>query len=140
VGLITLVVRASWLLARRRLRARRESASPREMAPGLKRAIRDPVGFRDAVQLYGYRMPAIRVDSAEAWHYHFQWTPEIEADASRLLSAGAPGAMADEKPGAMADEKPGAMADEKQHEPAGREDRVDMEEAGPAPASTPSTF
>ena len=91
-GLITLVVSASWLLARRRLRVRRESASPREMAPGLKRAIRDPAGFRDAVQLYGYRMPAIRVDSAEAWHYHFQWTPELEADASRLLSTAAPGA------------------------------------------------
>jgi hypothetical protein len=57
------------------------------MAPGLKRAIRDPAGFRDAVQLYGYKMPAIRVDSAEAWHYHFQWTPEIEADAARLLRA-----------------------------------------------------
>jgi hypothetical protein len=58
------------------------------MAPGLKRASRNPVGFWDAVQLYGYRMPAIRVDSAEAWHYHFQWTPEIEADAARLLSSG----------------------------------------------------
>ena len=56
-GLITLVVSASWLLARTRLRARRESASPREMAPGLKRAIRNPVGFRDAVQLYGYECP-----------------------------------------------------------------------------------
>ena len=96
-GLITLVVSASWLLARRRLRVRRESASPREMAPGLKRAIRDPAGFRDAVQLYGYRMPAIRVDSAEAWHYHFQWTPELEADASRLLSTAAPGAMVNEQ-------------------------------------------
>jgi hypothetical protein len=96
-GLITLIVSASWLLARRRLRVRRESASPREMAPGLKRAIRDPAGFRDAVQLYGYRMPAIRVDSAEAWHYHFQWTPELEADASRLLSAAAPGAVVDEQ-------------------------------------------
>jgi hypothetical protein len=91
-GLITLTVSASWLLARLRLRARHESASPREMAPGLKRASRNPVGFRDAVQLYGYRMPAIRVDSAEAWHYHFQWTPEIEEDAAQLLSSGvAPG-------------------------------------------------
>jgi hypothetical protein len=96
-GLITLIVSASWLLARRRLWVRRESPSPREMAPDLKRASRNPAGFRDAVQLYGYRMPAIRVDSAEAWHYHFQWTPELEADASRLLSAAAPGAMTDEK-------------------------------------------
>jgi len=87
-GLITLIVSASWLLARLRLRGRHESASPREMAPGLKRASRNPVSFWDAVQLYGYRMPAIRVDSAEAWHYHFQWTPEIEADAVRLLSPG----------------------------------------------------
>jgi hypothetical protein len=87
-GLITLIVSASWLLARSRLGLRHESASPREMAPGLKRASRNPVGFWDAVQLYGYRMPAIRVDSAEAWHYHFQWTPEIEADAARLLSSG----------------------------------------------------
>jgi hypothetical protein len=86
-GLITLIVSASWLLARSRLWGRHESASPREMAPGLTRAGRNPVSFWDAVQLYGYRMPAIRVDSAEAWHYHFQWTPEIEADAARLLSS-----------------------------------------------------
>ncbi|MGD0554303.1 MAG: hypothetical protein ABSA93_04905, partial [Streptosporangiaceae bacterium] len=87
-GLITLIVSASWLLARSRLSVRHESASPREMAPGLKRASRNPVSFWDAVQLYGYRLPAIRVDSAEAWHYHFQWTPEIEANATRLLSPG----------------------------------------------------
>lgn len=111
-GLITLVVSASWLLARSRLWVRHESASPREMAPGLKRASRNPVSFWDAVQLYGYRMPAIRVDSAEAWHYHFQWTPEIEEDAAQLFSSGAPG----------------AMLDEKQLVHAGREDRVDMEE------------
>ena len=96
-GLITLMVSVSWLLARSRLRVRRESASPREMAPGLKRATRNPVGFRDAVQLYGYWVPAIRVDSAEAWHYHFQWTPEIEADAARLLCSAPPGAVPDEK-------------------------------------------
>jgi hypothetical protein len=87
-GLITLIVSASWLLARSRLWVRHESASPRETAPDLKRASRNPVNFWDAVQLYGYRMPAIRVDSAEAWHLHFQWTPEIEADAARLLSCG----------------------------------------------------
>jgi hypothetical protein len=87
-GLITLIVSASWLLARSRLRVRHESASPREMTPNVKRASRNPVSFWDAVQLYGYRMPAIRVDSAEAWHYHFQWTPEIESDAARLLSSG----------------------------------------------------
>jgi hypothetical protein len=58
------------------------------MAPGLERASRNPVSFWDAVLLYGYRMPATRVDSAEAWHYHFQWTPKIEADAARLLSSG----------------------------------------------------
>ena len=87
----------SWLLARLRLRVRHESVSPREMAPGLKRASPNPVDFRSAVQLYGYRMPAIRVDSAEAWHYHFQWTSEIEEDAAQLLSSSAPGAMVDEE-------------------------------------------
>lgn len=87
-GLITLIVSASWLLARSRLLTRHESASPREMAPNVRRAGRNPVSFWDAVQLYGYRMPAIRVDSAEAWHYHFQWTPEMDADAARLLTSG----------------------------------------------------
>jgi hypothetical protein len=119
-GLITLVVSASWLLARLRLTVGHQSASPRETAPGLKRASPNPVGFRDAVQLYGYRMPAIRVDSAEAWHYHFQWTPEIEADAARLLSSGAPR----------------AVLDEKRHEHEGREERVGLEEVRPTPTST----
>ena len=76
------------------------------------------------MKLYGFRIPAIRVDSAEAWHYHYEWTPEMEEKAAQLLSAGAPG----------------AMLDEKQHLQAGREDRVDMEEVRPTPASTPSTF
>ena len=114
-GLITLMVSASWLLARSRLWVRHESASPRDMAPGLKRASRNPDSFGDALQLYGYRIPAIRVDSAEAWHYHYEWTREMEAKAAHLLSAGAPR---------------GAILDEKQQVQAGREDRVDMEEVG----------
>ena len=85
-GVITLIVTTSWILARSRLGRRRQSASPREMAPELKRSTRNPTSFWDAVDLYGYRMPAIRIDSAEAWHYHFRWTPEIEKDAAILLS------------------------------------------------------
>lgn len=85
-GIITLIVTTSWIFAGLRLRRKCRVSSPREMAPGIKGPTRSPVGFWDAVQLYGYRRPAIRVDSAEAWHYHFHWTPEIEADAASLLS------------------------------------------------------
>ncbi len=84
-GVITLIVSTSWILARLRIGRRHQSTSPREVAPRLKRAT-NPASFRDAVHLYGYRMPAIRIDSAEAWHYHFCWTPEVEAEASILLS------------------------------------------------------
>jgi hypothetical protein len=111
-GLITLTVSASWVLARSRLWVRHESASPRDMAPGLKRASGKPDSFGDALELYGYRIPAIRVDSAEAGHYHYEWTPEMEEKAARLLSSCAPG----------------ATLDDMQHVQAGREDRDDLEE------------
>jgi hypothetical protein len=88
-GVITLTVTTSWILTRLRLGRKYRIASPREMAPGIKGSARNPENFWDAVQLYGYRRPAIRVDSAEAWHYHFNWTPEIEADAAALLTCGA---------------------------------------------------
>jgi hypothetical protein len=56
------------------------------MAPELDNPAASTGSFWDTAQRHGYTSPAIRVDSAEAWHQHFRWTKETDAYAQQLLS------------------------------------------------------
>jgi hypothetical protein len=85
-ALITFTISISWFLAHRRLRAQDVITSPWEMAPNIERSTGRPRSFWDGARNYGYTTPAVRVDSAEAWHQHFRWTKEVEAHTRALLS------------------------------------------------------
>lgn len=84
-AVITVVISIAWLQAHWRSRTSREVISPWEMAPGLQRLAGKPTSFWDAARKYGYTKPAIRVDSAEAWHRDFIWTKEVAEQAHALL-------------------------------------------------------
>jgi hypothetical protein len=85
-AVITITITVSWAQAHRRVR-KYHITSPWEMAPELD-SPGPPGSFWEAAEEHGYRTPAIRVDSAEAWHQHFRWTKEAEAHAQALLSPG----------------------------------------------------
>lgn len=89
-AVITIIISISWVQGRRR-RERYHATSPWEMAPELDKPVASTGSFWETAQRHGYRTPAIRVDSAEAWHQHFRWTREIEAYAQEILSPAWPG-------------------------------------------------
>jgi hypothetical protein len=83
-GVITTIISISWIQGRRH-RERYDATSPWEMAPELNESVASAEGFWETAQRHGYRTPAIRVDSAEAWHQHFRWTKEAESHAQAVL-------------------------------------------------------
>jgi hypothetical protein len=89
-AVITIIISISWVQGRRR-RERYHATSPWEMAPELDKPAASTGSFWETAQRHGYRTPAIRVDSAEAWHQHFRWTREIEAYTQEILSPAWPG-------------------------------------------------
>lgn len=86
-AVITITITIPWIQARWRLR-KYHITSPWEMAPELNSPAIRPRTFWEAARRHGYTTPAIRVDSAEAWHQHFRWTDEIQTHAQTLLSGG----------------------------------------------------
>jgi hypothetical protein len=82
-GIISLVISGSWVAAF--LRQRREDAtSPWEMGPEVVKPAEPPAEFWEGARTYKYTRPAIRVDSAEAWHHQFRWTEAISQGVQRL--------------------------------------------------------
>ena len=84
-AVIAVTITIPWIQTQRRL-GKDHITSPWEMAPELRTPASKPRSFWDAARGHGYTTPAIRVDSAEAWHQHFRWTDEIETHAQALLS------------------------------------------------------
>jgi hypothetical protein len=84
-AVITITITISWTRARWR-HEKYDVTSPWEMAPDIDKPAGRTGSFSETARRHGYRTPAIRVDSAEAWHQHFRWTKEIEALAQELLS------------------------------------------------------
>jgi hypothetical protein len=84
-AIITTTISISWIQSHRRV-GKYDVTSPWEMAPELERPASRPTSFWEAAQRHGYRTPAIRVDSAEAWHQDFRWTEDMDTYAQALLS------------------------------------------------------
>jgi hypothetical protein len=84
-AVITIIISISWLRAHWRLSRSRKITSRPETARDPHGSNDNPRSFWKIAQDHGYTKPAIRVDSAEAWHRHFNWTEEVEADAEALL-------------------------------------------------------
>ena len=80
---ITVIISLSWVLAY--LRQRKDKVtSPWEMGPDFDPSHDLPADFWDGARRFGYTRPAIRVDSAEAWHHQFRWNKEIDQHALTL--------------------------------------------------------
>jgi hypothetical protein len=84
-AVITIIISISWAQGRRRHEGY-HGTSPWEMAPELDDSAVNAESVWETARRHGYRTPAIRVDSAEAWHQHFRWTKEMESYAQALLS------------------------------------------------------
>lgn len=82
-GLITVVITLAWVLAYFRQR-KDKITSPWEMGPDFDPLPDMPKTFWDGAKRFGYTRPAIRVDSAEAWHYEFRWTKELDMQTRSL--------------------------------------------------------
>lgn len=101
---ITVVINLSWVLAY--LRQQKDKVtSPWEMGPGFDPSPELPADFWDGANRFGYTRPAIRVDSAEAWHHQFRWDPEIDQHVQILGERHAP---APASPPGRLDRFPGA--------------------------------
>jgi hypothetical protein len=86
-GCIAAIITFSWALAY--LRQRKDKVtSPWEMGPGFDPSPTLPQSFWDGAERFGYTRPAIRVDSAEAWHHQFRWDKEIDQHALTLSRSG----------------------------------------------------
>ncbi len=88
-GLITAVITLAWALAYFRQR-KDKITSPWEMGPDFDPSPDVPKTFWEGAKRFGYTRPAIRVDSAEAWHYQFRWTQELDEQTRSLRQPSSP--------------------------------------------------